>query len=271
MMNILSWLTDPKNQKKILIGIVAILILLLWKGCKDRAALESANLQAANNILALQDTVRTEKTKSGETQFVKNALITDLRNLKDMNIDLYNEVKNQRKAIFYISKLTASIMDTLKRQSSGDVASFDPGTGADQITWNFDTIGADWSRKLNGKSLFTVKLDSTGKYTITPKFSVLDNFNQTMKITTGIQESNTHPGMPEIFIRSSYPGMTFTDIQGAIVNPEELKKFLPSPKPKHFSFGPYIGLGYGITLESTPRFAPVVNIGLGVQYKLFNF
>ena len=65
--------------------------------------------------------------------------------------------------------------------------------------------------------------------------------------------------------------MVFTDIQGAIVNPEEFKKFLPSPKPKKFSFGPYLGIGYGITLESTPRLAPSVNIGLGVQYKLFNF
>lgn len=270
-MNILSWLTDSKNQKIVLIGIVVVLILFLWRGCQDRKALESANLQAANNLLAMQDTVRIEKTKNGEIQFVKDAFITDLKNLKDMNIDLYNEVKDQRKNIFYISQMTASIRDSLKRQSSGDKATFNPGTGFDQISWNFDTLGTDWSRTLNGKSLFTVKLDSIGKYTVTPKYSVLDNFNQTMKITTGIQESKTQPGMPEIFIRSSYPGMVFTDINGAIVNPEDLKKFLPSPKPKNWSFGPYIGLGYGITLESTPRLAPTFNIGLGVQYKLLNF
>lgn len=266
-----SWITDSKNQKTVLIGIVAILILLLWRGCQDRKALESANLQAVNNLLALQDTVRIEKNKNGDIQYVKNAFITDLKDLKDMNIDLYNEVRAQQKTIFFISQMTASIRDSLKRKSSGDKASFNSTTGFDQISWNFDTIGTDWSRTLNGKSLFTVKMDSLGKYTVAPQYSILDNFNQTMKITTGIQESKTQPGMPEIFIKSSYPGMIFTDINGAIVNPEDFKKFLASPKPKKWSFGPYIGLGYGLTLEKSTRLVPVLNIGLGVQYKLFNF
>ena len=179
-MTILNWVIDVKNQKIILIGVIILLVLLLWKGCSDKAALESANLQANNNILALNDTVRVEKTKNGETQFIKNVLITDLKNLKDMNVDLYDEVKNQKNTIFYISQLTASIQDVLKKQSNGDKAVKDPGTGADMVSWNFDTIGTDWSRTLAGKSLFTVKLDS-GKYTVTPQFSVLSNFNQNMK------------------------------------------------------------------------------------------
>lgn len=270
-MNILTWLIDPKNRTKILIGIIVILCLLVWKGCNDKNRLEAENLQTKNNLLAMKDTVRIEKTKSGEIQFVKDALIADMKSLKEMNLELYNEVKNQKKTIFYIAQMTASIRDSLKSQSSGDKAGKDPSTGADMLVWNFDTTGTDWSRKLNGKSLFTVKYDTSGKYTITPKFSVLENFEQKMKITTGLEASKTQKGMLEIFIRSSYPGMTFTDINGAVVNPEDFKKYLPTPKPKKFSVGPYIGVGYGVTLEKIPQLVPSINVGIGVQYKLFNF
>ena len=136
---------------------------------------------------------------------------------------------------------------------------------------DFDTTGVDWSRKLNGKSMFTLKYDTSGKYTVTPQYSSLSQFEQTMKITTGLEASKTQKGMLEIFVRSSYPGMVFSDINGSIINPEEFKNFLPKPKVKHFSLGPYIGLGYGVTLEHTPHLVPVVNIGIGVQYKLINF
>jgi hypothetical protein len=268
-MNILTWIS--KNEKLIFLSIIVVLCLFLYKGCLDKAHLESTNLQATNNILAMNDSVRIEKTKNGELQFVKSALVTDMKNLKDMNIELYNEVKNQKKAIFYISQMTSVIKDDIKKQSNDDIAYKDPSTGADIIKWNFDTINDNWSRILNGKSYFTVKYDTSGKYTVKPSYSVIDTLKQTMKLTTGLKASETKKDMLEIFIKSSYPGMTFTEIDGAIINPEDFKKYLPKTKPKPFAIGPYVGLGYGITLKNTPQLVPVFNVGIGVQYKIINF
>lgn len=258
------------NSTKILVIAVAILIFLMWQTCQSNADLKVRLQQSENNVIALKDTVRIEKTKSGEVQYIKSALVSDLEQLKNLNLELYNEVKNQKKQIFYIAKMTASLQDTLKRYSSGDVATKDHGTGADQIVWNFDTTGVDWERKINGKSLFTVKVDSTGKYVITPKGSQLENFTQKFKLTTGLEASKSKKGMLEIFVRSSYPGMKFDNIDGAVVDPADFKKYLSAPN-KRFSVGFQAGIGYGITLEKSPRFVPTLNVGFGIQYKLFSF
>ena len=221
-------------------------------------------------MIALQDTLRTEKTKNGETQFIKSALISDIETLKQLNSDLYKEVKNQKTQVFYLSKMTAEIRDKVKGISTGGEHQYDPVSGKDIITWNFDTIGTNWSRKLNGFTSFQVSSDCNG-YKITPIKSQLDNIDYKFNLTTGLKKSEKYPGSLEIFINSTYPGMTFTDIEGSIVDPSEFKKYLPTEKVKKWSFGPYLGIGYGITLENTPRLAPTINLGLGIQYKIVSF
>lgn len=255
-----------KHKTTAMLVIIIVLGLLVWRGCDARSSLESDIQTARLNLIALNDSMRIEQTRNGSMQFVKSALIADMKDLRSLNSALYSEVRNQRNTIFYIGQMTAAIRDSLKRQSTSDGVTIDPVTGDHSIAWNFDTSGVDWSRRLSGRSVFGVRGD-----TITPKFSTLDNFGLGMKITTGLQASEIHKGMVEIFVRSSYPNMNFSEIDGAIVNPEDFRKYLPSPKPKRYSVGPYVGVGYGVTLTGSPRLVPTVNVGVGVQLGVISF
>lgn len=255
----------------ILLGALIVFIFLFTKGCKDREYLESQLKMERNNLVAMKDTVRAEKTKSGKLQFVKSVFMSDLKNLKALNENLFNEVKDQKQKVFYISQITAKIADDVKKISNDSgTHGYDPVTGNDNVTWNFDTSGVDWSRKLSGKTQFKITSSCSG-YKVEPKGSFLDKLEYKFSLTTGLKKSEKYPDNIEIFIKSTYPGMVFDSIQGAIVDPEDLKKLLPSPKPKRWCFGPYVGLGYGVTLQKTPMLVPTFNVGFGVQYKLKNF
>ena len=265
-----NWIKNPNNQRIIFFVALTIFVILFLRGCNERARLEAELQMKDNNLIALQDTVRIEKTKSGELQYVKTAFMADLKTLKDLNRELYDEVQEQKSQVYYISKITAEIKDKVKGFVPTGDHEYDPVSGNDNIGWKFDTIGTNWSRSISGNTLFKVSSTCTG-YKIEPKGSILNDVNYKFGLTTGLKESEKHPGSLEIFINSTYPGMTFTDIQGSIVNPEALKKYLPSEKPRKWSFGPYVGIGYGITLQKNPMLVPVFNLGLGIQYKIYSF
>lgn len=270
VISIWEWVKEPKNWKVLTFMSVALLVILNLKSCEENRRLQAEIRLKENNLIALRDTVRQEKLKNGDIQQVKVALLSDLKDLKELNSDLFDEVKKQKTQVFYLSKLTAELSDKVGGMSSGDSHHFDPVSGKDVLTWNFDTTGSNWSRSLNGFTAFSILSDCNG-YRITPGTSFLENLTYNFSITTGLKESEKYPGSLEIFVNSTYPGMNFTDIQGSVVNPSEFKKYLPSEKPKNWSFGPYFGVGYGVTLQNTPQLLPTLNIGLGVQYKILSF
>ena len=265
-----NWIKSPAGQRVLLFISMSAIFLFFFQTCAKNRRLEEELQKKSNNIVALQDTVRIERTRSGELQQVKTVLIIDIKELKAINAELYKEVKDQNQKVYYISKLTTELADKLKNWSPGGEHTFNPVTGTDDISWSFDTIGIDWSRKLSGKTSFKVTSDCDG-YKIEPKGSFLENINYKFSLVTGLKKSESHKGSLEIFVKSTYPGMMFTDIQGSIVNPEDLKEYLSSSKIKKWSIGPYFGIGYGVTLEKTPQLLPVLNIGIGVQYKLLSF
>jgi hypothetical protein len=270
LVSIWKWIKDPNNQRVIFFLALVVFILLFLKGCNDKEKLEAELRMKENNLIALQDTVRVEKTKNGELQYVKTTLMADMNSLKELNKDLYDEVKNQKSQVYYISKITAEIRDKVNGFTPGGDHEYDPVTGNDNVTWKFDTTGTNWSRTISGNTSFKVTSSCTG-YKIEPKGSMLTDVNYKFGLITGLKESEKYPGSLEIFINSTYPGMAFTDIQGSIVNPDDFKKFLPSPKPHRWVIGPYVGIGYGITLQKNPILAPVFNVGFGIQYKIYSF
>jgi hypothetical protein len=268
--SIWSWITNPRNQSAVLFLAGVVLAILFLRGCNQQERLEAELRMKENNLIAMKDTVRIEKTKSGELQYVKTAFMADMNDLKELNRDLYDKVKDQESQVFYISQIAAQIQDKVNGFTAGGDHDYDPVSGNDNITWTFDTTGTNWSRKIVGSTQFKVTSTCSG-YTIEPRGSNLSEVNYKFGLTTGLKESEKYPGSLEIFINSSYPGMTFSDIQGSIVNPEDFKKFLPSTKVKKWSLGPYVGLGYGLTLNKTPQLVPTFNFGLGLQYKVISF
>jgi len=265
--NIIKWILENRELK---ISIALVLACVFWfRSCKENERLQTEISTRDANIIALKDSIRTEKLRNGAVQQVKASLVAEMSDLKKMNIELYEAVKEQRTQVFYMSKLTASINDKLKNFSGGGEHTYDPVTGKDMISWKFDTVSKEWNRKLQGFTSFKIVSDCKG-YKIDHIGSTITDFSQNFKITTGLKESEKYPGNLEIFVSSTYPGMVFTDIQGSVVNPNDFKKYLPSEKPKNFTVGPYIGIGYDL-LKKEPTVVPSINLGFGLQYKIFSF
>lgn len=268
--DIWNWVRDPRNQTAVMFIVIVVLVILFLRGCSEAERLRAEIRMKENNIIALKDTVRIEKTRSGEMQQVKAILMTDMKELRELNKNLYDEVKDQKDKVYYISQITSQLNDKLKNWNPGGDHTYDPVSGTDNISWNFDTTGTDWGRRISGRTSFRIASTCTG-YTVTPQSSYLENLSYNFSITTGLKESQKFPGQLEIFVNSSYPGMTFDRIDGSLVNPSDLKKYLPSDKPKRWSIGPYAGFGYGITLQKTPQLVPTFGLGVGIQYKVISF
>ena len=196
---------------KVLAGaLVVVAALLIWqfyhgKNLENKLAIEG------QNKAALLDSVRTMKTKNGELESAKMTLAGSLGDLKKMNADLAAELKKEKGKVRYITK-TEIVYQSKPDSSSAEISTHDSMT-------SIRTDIQDSCRELKGHTSFVF---SNGKIT-NPMFVVeKDQFN--LKLVTGLRERDKQL---EIFVRSSCPNVTVSDIQGAVIDPND-----PLIKPK---------------------------------------
>ena len=103
------------NLNSIMMIALIIMTLLLFRECNSNENLKLQNAVDKQNQLALTDSVRIIKNRLGEEISVKNVLITDKKNLMDLNKDLAGELKKIEGKVLYISTEVARI----KNQESG--------------------------------------------------------------------------------------------------------------------------------------------------------
>jgi hypothetical protein len=228
-----------KNKYKIIAVIVAVLVAAFFYMGWQINSLKTQLAIAKNNVAALKDTVRVVKTKNGELETVKLALMADKKSLKDLSDSLYKEVKNEKGSVKYITKAGA----TIKLHVTIEVPSISTDS---TIQWAYDREDSGGSRHLAG-----ISTRATTKIT-------RDELSLTL--ITGLKERDDKK--MEIFIRTKYPGVTFTDIEGAIIDPT---KAIVKPPDKRFGFGPCAS----IILD--PTGAIRYGIGVSVQWSLLKF
>jgi hypothetical protein len=216
---------------KVLAGaLVVVVALLLWefyhtKNLENKLAVES------QNKLALLDSVRVMKTKTGELESAKLALAGSKKDLEKLNADLAAELKKEKGKVRYITKVEVVYQN--KPDSAPAEISIHDSVGS------IRTDLEDSCREFKGHTSFVF---SKGKIT-NPVFVVeKDEFN--LNLVTGLREVNKQL---EIFVRSSCPNVTIQNIQGSVIDPND-----PLIKPKkplftwwdalEFSGGVVVGL-----------------------------
>jgi hypothetical protein len=260
-----------KNMKLTLILLLTIIILffLLFMQCDRNTKLKTQYNISNNNIKALNDSVRIIKNKAGELQYEKYVLIAEKNNLKLLNENLNNEVKKQKNSVIYISTAYANLktkIDELSTENSSlkDSLSLTLNKNGDtiyNINWNFD-------KKFDNNNFRVIEGKTKLKYSNKNIYSLgsdLTKFDMGINLVTGLEEKN---GQISIFIKSDYPDLTFSKIDGALVDvnkSEVLKKLMKQPK---FIIGPQVGFG---TVISNSGLQPTFYIGIGLTYKFFGF
>jgi len=265
-----SFLIDPKNRTVVLILAIAILSFLLFNKCNESNKLKTEMAVKTQNIEALNDSVKTVKNKAGELQQEKLALISTGDNLRGLNVSLNDEVKKQKGNVIYISEMNAelknkngklekenkSLRDSLKTHITAN------GDTVNTIYWDFSKVyDKNNSRTIIGNTNFSLK----GKK-ITPQGSELTNYGFKLNITTGLSEDKDKK--LKIWVKTDYPDLTFSNINGALVDPTDsdvLKTLMPQNR---WVFGPQAGFGVGYF---SGQVKPTVYIGFGVEYRFFGF
>jgi hypothetical protein len=196
---------------KIWTGVVAVLVILLIWQFSHSKNLENKLIVSEQNKKALLDSVRTMKTKNGELESARIALAGSKKDLEKLSADLSRELKKEKGKVKTITQVEIQY----KTDSSNN-----PSTAS--LIDSIGTIRADIEDSCRIFRGYTSFILSKGKIT-DPRFILeRDEFN--LNLITGLRERDKQI---EIFVRSSCPGVTIQDIQGAIIDPND-----PLIKPK---------------------------------------
>lgn len=260
--NILS----AKKQRNILLIILLLLLFGAWFGYNKYSNMKVDLAISEQNAAALSDSVRVEKAKNDDLVYSKNILVTDKKNLEDLNADLAEELANHKGKIRELQKIIAQIeSDTVYIPTEVVIYLNDDSTKTYGLSWEHDTTYSENNfRQLAGVSKFD--LDSNG--VITPLETVITKDLINFTLTTGLREKD---GNIEIFASSPYPNLVITEMDGAIIDPKKhpvIKKFT---KKKRFGIGPYVGFGLGVNTFPTVNAGFGFQIGIGVHYDIFRF
>ena len=244
-----------KNNKQFIVAIVLFLLIgaVAWQQTRVNALQKEVKMEQ-NNIKALQDTTQKYKNKSGELGFQKLALQGSVARLKQLNDTLYQEIEKEKGKVESITKMlaTAGSTDTVFVDSSQTERIELNNSYQYKTKWELKKSGETWQKLLAGYHELTIDQN----FNIVESNTYLTSDILQIPIITGASKMDN--GAYRIFVRTPYPDITFSNIQGAVIQPNQIKT------KDRFSVG--LQAGYGFT---TDGFSPYV--GLGVQINLFSF
>lgn len=275
-----SWLKDPKNRGVIKLALIVILVaIILMQSCQNKGLKQDLQSQKeetqriVNNNEALNDTIRQKKINDSTLLAERLALKLTLKELKDGYSDLligFEQFKKQNPKV--IEKITVHTIETIREVPV--YAKMDSlGNGTLSFTDTAKFTDGNY-RKLKGNIPFSSKLfkktDSTqvdfnkiGFYnTVTPG---LGNFEieQGIKLKVGLFEDPKTKKV-KIAATTSYPGITFTQLEGADIMDEISKKAARNFR-KTWGIGLSLGYGAGVDLKTSKVFFGP-QVGIGVTY-----
>lgn len=260
---------NAKKQRNILIIVIILLLCGIGFAFNRISSLNTQLSVSEQNNKALSDSVRVMENKNGDLEYAKNILISEKRELKDLNEGLAEELKKEKGKVFELTEYIAGISNT--NPSTGEVDTvFIENTlivHADSsygLEWKHDTIyDENNERHIAGISSFDV--DSNG--VVTPLETIITKDQIKFNVVQGLREKD---GNLEMFVRSDYPNFEVKELNSVIIDPRKhpvLKKFT---KPKRWGIGPYVGVGFDYGLINKDVDVSV-QVGLGITYSIFRF
>jgi hypothetical protein len=204
---------------------------------------------------AYEEALRVEATKSGKLQFEKDVLVLSEKDLKEKNDSLYNEVKDQKGQVIFITDVRTVIETDTQYLTNTLIEYPDASFG---LKWGYDTTFSPGNyRSLAGESKFRVT--QTG---VSPLSTEVTKDVMGMKFYTGIKERE---GQIEIFVRSDYPGFSVSSIEGALIDPRKSEVIRSHFPPKKWGLGAQVGG----TMNREGKIVPYIGVGLSYNFIRF--
>jgi hypothetical protein len=252
-----------KYKNIIFLILVIIFTLLYLKNCSKINDLKQQEFKNELNQKALKDSIVYIKNKAGEIQAQKDAFVGTYSEIKNLNSNLYDELKKQKDNVISLTNINAVLNEQVNKLSDS-IRNSHILVVYDTIT-NIYTIYWDFNQKFDEKNYRIIEghtnFSKDSVKGIVNKGTILDKYQSKFNIVTGFMEEKNQL---KIFVKSDYPGLEFNDIQGALIDPNnsDIIKKLMKQKKWHVS----VNLGYGLGITS---FRPDFYLGAGVSYNIW--
>lgn len=276
-----NWLRDPKNSGVIKLAAIAILIMIILMQCsQNRGLKDEVNAQKEevtriqNNYEAANSQIIQGKINDSTWLAERLALKLTVEELKNGYSDLlvgFEKFRKQNPKV--IERFTVTNNETIrevpvyaKMDSLGN-GQFDFTDTVNYPDGNFRKL----TGKINYKNNYFNKKDSTE--TNLNKLGVFNNvqaglgnfkLEQRIKLKVGLFEDPKTKKVT-IAVNTSYPGLTFSQIEGADIMSDDISKKAARQLRKTWGIG--FNISYGATVDlKTSKFILGPQIGVGIHY-----
>ena len=238
---IFGWIKSRPKET----AIIALSVLLTCSIISN----ETARRRYGRSITDISDTVSVYRTRNGELRKSAESYVVSLAELKRLNSDLYDEVRNLRAKPLVVTKTEyVTEIDTLYIKSD----SVRVEGGAAEFGWSH----SDRWTSVSGVSSWN-PADSSG-------VTRIDRLSTRIPLRLSVVENGD--GGLDIVAGSDCPYADVRAISGAVVSPEKIKA-VSARRPR---WGVSATAGYGAAvMNGQVRLAPYA--GIGISYNLITF
>ena len=258
--NIISWVLDPKNRSLIVSVAFIVLLFFLLSTCNRAAGLKreiSKNKEESqrivNNYEASRDTLKMYQEDNGNLVGKIQGYELTITELKTDYESLFGEHEDlKKKPPITITKVVTVIRDSLIEvavNSTGD------STGG-ELEFSDSTFFSEGNwRNLSGKIPYS--LNNNLSNPLVPGEGSFE-IGQSISLSTTLTKDK-ETGKIMIKVETPYPGVTFSNIQGASILDDDKNKKMWRQARKTWSVG--ANVGYGVLLDIKDS-----NVSLGPYY-----
>jgi hypothetical protein len=261
-------------NSRIFVIILIVLLIMFGAGqCKKILDLQTEVDVHDQNISALTDSLKTERTKNGELLVSIDGYLATEKELKKLNKGLWDEVNAQKGKVISLTDLVIVL-----RQDSADLAKtidkLNTIIGAMQRI-DDSTFVAPWTLAFTYDSTNYDVFRGRTQIGITSKDPLVLRHKNTYMLERKTQieliwGEKVEKGKLRIFVQSAYPGFTVKSMEGVLIDPNNNPLFKDLMKKRHwftgFGIGPNISTGWNVLQAK-----PAVIIGVGLHYNIYEF
>ena len=246
---VLEWLLNIAKKMSVKDWIILILALAAIAGV---LAARHYYKRATTPVVIVNDSLEIYKNKLNEEYVAKNTYIKTIDELKLLNDELSEEVKNLKDHPITITKIKQYFHTDTIYATSDSIVVADTDTTQRQLHWH--STHPDYYYSITG---LTDVASDFSRFNTT-----LTNIYIPVDLTVDLIESGKQL---KFIARSDNPFVKINDINGAVIDPTKSSVIKSRFKQKKWHIGPQLGFG----LTSEMKFRPYVGIGIG--YGIINF
>lgn len=261
------------NSRIFVIILIVLLIMFAAGECRRIMSLKTEIDVHDQNISALKDSLKFERTKNGALLVSIDGYIATEKELKSLNKGLWDEVTAQKGKVISLTNLVVVLkQDSLQLTKTIDKLNTIIGT---MLKIDDSTFVAPWTLAFTYDSTnydvfrgrTQVGISSKDPLILRHKNTYLLERKTQIELTWG---EKVEKGKLRIFVKSNYPGFTVKSMEGVLIDPNNNPLFKDLMKKRHwftgFGIGPELSTGWNILQAK-----PAIVVGVGIHYNIYEF